>query len=158
MCKGIFFMKKAVILIILAIILSFTYGGCNLEDAIEGGTIIFYVKENISLEYAQSAISGMGYRVEVPAEYAEDARKRLTGILGESIEITGDISKAEKALKKLRARELYREKIDGILFINAYSGLLRGGVVVEGQKINLQIAVKDEGKLIIGTPLIIGSC
>lgn len=71
-------------------------------------------------------------------------------------DVVGDMDTAENMIQNLGAKELFRERVDDIDVIYAYSPLLCSPVVVHGHKVNLMIAVSERG-VTLGMPLIYGS-
>lgn len=75
---------------------------------------------------------------------------------GESVRFQGDRAAAEAMLSQLQATVVKESEINGLTVIYARSARLRGGVVLNGETVNLQIALR--GKTVTaGTPLILGS-
>lgn len=152
-------MSRLVLMLTFVIILIVCYPINNIEDATgsNNATIVFYIKDELYLDYGKTLQGGLGYEVEVDVEYAERARDELYGVMGESITINGDLTTAYSILEDLNAKIISEQQIDNILFINAYTRKLRNYIVSNNTKVNLQIAISDQ-IIIIGTPLIIGSC
>lgn len=76
-------------------------------------------------------------------------------IIGESMVILN--FEIGEAIDNLNAKVVKTEYLDdGTTVIYAYSKLINEKVEVDGKKVNLQIATKDE-RTVIGWPLIIGS-
>lgn len=76
-------------------------------------------------------------------------------VMGESMVI--DNLEVGDALNKLKARVVKTEYLeDGTTVIYAFSSLINQNVEVDGKKVNLQIANKEE-RYIVGWPLILGS-
>jgi hypothetical protein len=149
-------MKKFLTLLILTVLIAVTYPAKTLDKAAGDGKISFYSDKEFFVSGASTEKNGIGYVLTADIEDAEKIRRKLPEISGESIEIYG--GSAKNILGYLNAEVVSREEIDGILFINAYSRYLKGYVKSNGRKINLQIAVYEDGKIIAGTPLILGSC
>lgn len=63
---------------------------------------------------------------------------------------------AETVISRLAARELWREKFDGVTVYYAYSDFVRGYEVVHGKRVNVMIAERKEGTA-VGMPLLTGS-
>ena len=79
------------------------------------------------------------------------------GYAGVSVSFAGDASDLEEWLELLRADKIFCETIgDGIVCVYGYSPLLKGGIQVDGRKINVQIAL-NQGTVHIGSPLLLGS-
>ena len=76
-------------------------------------------------------------------------------LVGESI-VVKDLEIAS-AIKTLNAKVIKTEYLDnGTTVIYAYTNLINNNVKVEGKRVNLQIAIKDE-VTVLGWPLILGS-
>lgn len=154
------YMKKMIVLIILVTLVTITYTVINLEDIVEGEDIYitFYVMDEIYLPNVITNRGGIGYELKAKIQYADEVRATLKDIKGESVTIKGNIATANDILKRLNATIITEGKIDNITFINAYTRNIRNYVMVDREKINIQIAVRDNGTIIIGTPVIFGSC
>ena len=61
-----------------------------------------------------------------------------------------------RLLTKLRANVLSTSKCGDIVEYCCYSPVVRGGVTVDGQTVNVQIAVTDVG-VYVGVPLLLGA-
>lgn len=81
------------------------------------------------------------------------ADKLLNSTAGESVQYEGDLYEAIK--EKYRAELLFTERACGVVSYYLQSPYLSGGVMLNGVRVNLQIAVK-EGRTCAGTPLIFG--
>ena len=76
-------------------------------------------------------------------------------VIGESLVIEN--LEVGDALNKLKARVVKTEYLeDGTTVIYAISSLIKTNVDVDGKKVNLQIANKDN-RFVVGWPLILGS-
>lgn len=62
---------------------------------------------------------------------------------------------AEEILRRYRAELCFEEETDGIVSYYCYSPRLGGGVILNGQKINLHIAVRGSS-LAVGNPVVFG--
>lgn len=71
------------------------------------------------------------------------------------IDFYGDGSDAEEYLKKVSARVLLREQVDGLDIIYAYTPHVGRSEWVHGRRINLMLAVGG-GKISVGVPLLKG--
>jgi hypothetical protein len=127
-----------------------------LDKAGGEGKISFYVDKEIYVPGTNTQKNGIGYVISADIEDAGEIRRKLPEIKGESIEING--GSVKNILGYFNSEVISKEEIDGIMFVNAYSRYLKGYVETEGRKINLQLAVYKDGKIIAGTPLILGSC
>lgn len=75
-------------------------------------------------------------------------------VSGESARYSGDVHEA--LAEKYFARLLFTERAGDVCNYYFYSPVLGGGVVLNGEKVNLHIAVRGE-TTVAGTPLIYGS-
>ena len=79
-------------------------------------------------------------------------------IKGESVSLVlendGDLQ-AKNIIKQSSAKLLLIEQAGGVCSYYAYSKNLGDGVVVNGQKVNLHVAISGE-RLVVGTPIIFG--
>ena len=73
-----------------------------------------------------------------------------------SMSIESEESDAESLLNAVVAVIKFEQHLDNLHIYYAYSEKLGKAVVIDGQRVNLQIAVRG-GKLIAGSPLIVGS-
>ena len=81
------------------------------------------------------------------------AKLFLGEVKGESAVYRGDCY--EELVQKYGAKLLFTERAGGATSYYLYSPGLGGGVSLGGQRVNLQIAVRD-GQTVAGTPLIFG--
>ena len=77
----------------------------------------------------------------------ESVKMTLSGVSGEE--------KAKRILNELNAELLFTEKTGGTISYYGYAQKLGGGIVVDGVKINLQIATTNS-QCVVGTPIIFG--
>ena len=142
-------MKK--LLVVLFLFLAFTTNYSNKEfsllDAFSGEMTI-YSLEPISENYIELGTCYMS--IGEPNIEVNNAH-----IIGESIKVY-DLE-VGTALKMLNAHIVKVENVDvGEVVIYAYTNKIPRTVKVNGKKVNLQIACRDE-YTIIGWPLILGS-
>lgn len=78
------------------------------------------------------------------------------GVSGESVRFFGGDEEINKIIKRLKVDVRQRQEFANISTFYGYSAALGEGLMLEGQKINIQI-VKKGNTVIIGTPLIMGS-
>ena len=103
---------------------------------------------------AQLIANGGGWIVEGTRDQILSLEKSY--IAGYSFRTTSGNFDTEDFLRKMKAEYSYREQTQDILCIYGYSSRLKGGVTVDGEKINLQIVVRG-GIVTVGTPVILGS-
>lgn len=138
-------MKKFLIIITMFLILIMS--GRNKTD--------FSLLQYFSGEYCCYTETDMGSGVNLGFCYMQTSNENTNKIIGESLKIEN--FEPISALKKLKAKLVKTECLeDGTVVMYAYSDLISQNVMVENNKVNLQIAQKDEYS-IIGWPLILGS-
>lgn len=86
----------------------------------------------------------------------EDVSQTPVGFRGASVTFDGDSASVSAWLKKLSVKVTFSEEVDGIVCVYGYSPRLKGGVEVDGQTVNVQIALNG-GRVHLGTPLLLGS-
>lgn len=79
--------------------------------------------------------------------------KLFTPVAGESARWEGDVRR--ELLCRYRARVLFTEEVCGVVNYYCFSPLLGGGVVLNGETVNLHIAAGN-GRTAAGTPVIFG--
>ncbi|MCH5164700.1 MAG: hypothetical protein J1F36_06775 [Clostridiales bacterium] len=72
------------------------------------------------------------------------------------LDLLGDEEIAMDIINNLSGKVLWREQIDDITIIYAYSPRVEEPVTVHGQKVNLMIAISGD-RVSAGTPLLYGS-
>lgn len=151
-------MCRLIVLIVIITILSITYPLMTIEDAVlEECSVVFHMPYEIYLPNAKTIKGGLGYDVIVPTEYLLEYRPKLKDSLGESLYINSSYeNQANDYLKNLDAQIISLQELEENILIYAYSRHLRECVMIEDKKVNIQIAITPE-RIIIGTPLIIGS-
>lgn len=77
-------------------------------------------------------------------------------ILGMAVTYKHDKVSTQQILDSLQAKVIKTQKLDNVITYYAYSGLLGGGVEIDNQKVNIQIAYTAQG-IKVATPLIMGS-
>ena len=83
-------------------------------------------------------------------------KQKLNNIIGESVSFSGKENKILEILNKLNATTIKKENINDIKVIYAYSPLLKDYCLIDGFKVNLQVAY-NKGIITAGYPLILGS-
>ncbi|MCL2751353.1 MAG: YwmB family TATA-box binding protein [Firmicutes bacterium] len=127
-----------------------------LADEFEGITYSFYIGSSQTVSGAATVDIGAGAEVTCELSQARVVRAHLKDIRGESVAFAGGISDARRALKVLCAKIMREETLDGIMILYAYSDTFERGVNLSGRKVNLQAAAGG-GRVVLGTPLILGS-
>ncbi len=77
-------------------------------------------------------------------------------VRGESISLVGGETLAAELMEKYGAKLLFCEETADVVSYYCYSARWTDGVVVQGQFVNLHIALSEE-RCVVGSPLIFGS-
>lgn len=93
--------------------------------------------------------------ITVDQSVALATKKSLKNVFGESVKCS-DKSKIEGELNRLSAQFVFSEKIDDLVVNYYYSNKISRYKVINGKKINLQTAERNNN-FTIGSPLIFGS-
>jgi len=146
--------KLLIFLAILLLLLAFQLNGfASMTSEFEGDYILY--NNTFSNTYFPNQ------NEEIRLTFAEpwDAQlKRLSAlnVRAETLIFKGGEDDIEALIKKLRVKTLFTQKVGSIDIIYGYSPRLKGGVYLDGQKVNLQIARRGE-VITAGTPVILGS-
>lgn len=112
----------------------------------EGGTYTFYL-------YSSSSNAKI---ISVSAVEARATFEKITDVCGESLFIPGKAPFAAEQIKRLKARLLFTENVDGIFSEYYYSNKIPRYKSINGYKVNLHVAYSASGTT-IGSPIIFGS-
>ena len=121
-------------------------------------TYSFYTTScNFEFSNASVVKNGNSAIVTCSGENAFDVKSQITNLLGESIKIErptqSALSKIDGYINKFL---LFTEVLNGTSISYAYDPSLANFVVVDGNKVNLQVA-KTDFCVVVGHPLILGS-
>lgn len=115
---------------------------------------VFFDAESTVTVYTNSKSSNCSFVFVSSDNYANEFKtiKRVTGecVEGASREYI------EKTLVRLNAKKQFEEKVENIKTTYYYSDKIKGYMVVNGKKVNLQTAISDNNNT-IATPMIFGS-
>lgn len=119
-------------------------------------TYFYYVCEtDLKLENATVISCGAQSIVECNLRYAQSVKNQLGQIFGESVRIKNcDKHYIDNILNNYKDIIKYKEIIENYTLIYCYDKTLLNNVLLDGQKINIQIAIKDD-EVNIGYPLIL---
>jgi len=98
---------------------------------------------------------GIGFIYTTSSRNAVQLRAKFTQIDGESI-ILDNFKDPQKILDILGYTQVSTQDMGGLHTVYAYSGRGRDFITSNGQRINLQIAVRA-GRVTVGWPVILGS-
>lgn len=117
----------------------------------------FYTKNlSQSIENAKITQNGTMSIISCNARDVEKIKPQLVDIEGESICFLGTKNDALNFLGQYNHKVVFSEIVDDIVVIYAYSPQIDNYVFVNNEKVNLQLAFNN-GKITVGTPMILGS-
>lgn len=99
---------------------------------------------------------GTGYIVECDVHSYGRTLDMCSGVDGVSVSFCGSIDDVAQIVEIFNLLTVSVCEIDGLYVVCGVSNKLTGGVMLDGTKVNLQIAYKD-GVVTVGSPLILGS-
>jgi len=152
-------MIKLVLYSTLCVVLIFyhfeTLGNPRLEVLGEG-VISIYSREVVTSPLITSVTNiGFGFIYTTCATNANELRAKFNVIDGESIALTHSACPHE-ILRQLGHTMVSYQRGGGLFTIYAYSSRGRDFIRQDGNRINMQIAVRD-GRVTVGWPVILGS-
>lgn len=137
-------MKKiAAVIVLIAAVLLLASGGFVLATAFTGGTYTVYT----------DALAEEEYNLNIFQAYFKTVVEQEQGV---SVRFHSP-DDAEELIKVLNAKFVSVDYYDSFTVTTYYTPLIRNSKTVNGEKVNLQIAVRDDGTVTAGTPLILGS-
>ena len=114
----------------------------------------------VSIYCRQSELDGInmgnGQIVQGKVCELQTLLKKCQGVDGVSVSFDGCEADVDRIAELLNLNVTHQYSLDGIDVVCGLSFKIRGGVVLDGQTVNVQIALKD-GKVTVGSPLILGS-
>ena len=146
-----FAMVKRLFLICVAALIAVVTYITPLTFAPEGGDVEVYLQgKRDGGEYT-------GYMTVISTDIS--GAKKLykdSGYMGITIRYAVDNMSEDALCRKMQARRIYEQEIDGIRCVYLYSPLINESVRIDGKVINMQIAITDSA-VTVGFPLIMGS-
>ena len=133
-----------------------TFGTLFVLVAVACGVFLFVLLRAPAFEQGESYTFYMGKNSSSLVIFSDcpALEKLILGdVKGESVQYSGNQFYELKT--KFRAKLLFTEESCGVTNYYLYSPVLGGGVLINGQPVNLHIAVSAE-KTVAGTPLIFG--
>lgn len=132
---------------------------CELSFSQEGTYVLYVSGDNfIDDNNSQVIKNGNGYVVKTNQQNAKKLLKSSYEISGEAIEFK-DVSVQNllnEITSKLEIKVVGYEYLEGVTVINCYSKILEYFIIINNQKVNLQIA-HNKNDVTIGYPLILHS-
>ena len=117
-------------------------------------TPIFYDAESTVTVYTNSKSSNCTF-VFISSDNYPEQYKKIKRVTGECVE-GATKEYIEKTLTRLNAKKQFSQRIDNIKTTYYYSDKIKGYMLVNGKKVNLQTAI-SENLNTIATPMIFGS-
>ena len=144
MVKRLFLICVAALIAVVTYITPLTFApeGCDVEVYLQG--------KRDGGEYT-------GYMTVISTDIS--GAKKLykdSGYMGITIRYAVDNMSEDALCSKMQARRIYEQEIDGIRCVYLYTPLINESVRIDGNVINMQIAITDSA-VTVGFPLIMGS-
>lgn len=149
-------MRKMWTFIFIIILFSLLMLAPKYENAtfINGSVQFFLSNQCSQLEYATVTPNGKGSIVEADVKFDEVLEKTLGDYTGKTYILSGDANDFSKIKSLYQVKvDVEQSKSDNIL---GYTTKFDKGIIIGGKKINIQMLMKD-GKIYIGTPILLGS-
>ena len=152
-------MKKILILFVFLFCLIFLktpFSLCFLSQNYDA-THTFYATQNVQNQNATVIQNGNGFLISTNSQNATEILADINAhnIQGESFCFNGNADDAQNILHSLNAKIMTQECFEDFKVFYAYSPKLEKYVLINLQKINIQIAMKN-GKITVGSPIILG--
>lgn len=152
-------MKRLVVMLILTTVIVgvLTYSmprglQAYIEDINSCATVSIYCRDTSMA----STNLGCGKVVECSVADFNNVVVSCRDIDGLSVTFQGSQQDVERIAELFNLKVTSTLDIDGLLVVCGNSAKLKGGVTLDGETVNLQIAYKD-GAVTVGSPLILGS-
>ena len=123
-----------------------------IEEISANATVSIYCRSS-DIDYIDM---GSGKIVQCDVAEFNNTLSHCKDVDGFSVSFTGTISDVDRIVRLFNLNVTSTLNIDGLQIVCGNSARLKGGVTLEGERINLQIAYKD-GTVTVGSPLILGS-
>ena len=125
----------------------------NYVEAISScGTVSIYCKQS----ELDGIDMGNGKIVQCDVEALPTIIKKCQDVDGVSVTFNGAQADVTRIARLLNLKDVFEYELDGLVVTCGKSAKVRGGVVIDGRFVNVQIAYKD-GAVTVGSPLILGS-
>lgn len=147
-------MKKIVVFVLVLLMVGLTYFAKNKEiplfdlDSITKVCFVVDENEEVSGETVECGRKKFVYM------NLEEARKEVENIKFDAVQFYFDKDVLNDVLEEMKAEKVSSQKVQGANVEYYYSPYFQDSVLIEGKKVNMQIALKD-GEVIAGLPLIL---
>lgn len=102
-----------------------------------------------------SVDSGIARIVRCDATDLDAVLSRCSDVDGVSVSFEGSLRDVERIVERLGVKQTHTQQMDGLIVVCGYSRRLRGGVLLDGRFVNVQIALNGD-RVTVGSPLILG--
>lgn len=147
-------MKKIIVFVLVLFMVGLSYFAKNKEIPLfnldSATKVCFVVDEN---EKILGDITQCGTKKFVYMSLAE-AREEVGKIKFDAVQFYFDKDVLNDVLEEMKAEKVSSQKVQGADVEYYYSPYFQDSVLIEGKKVNMQIALKD-GEVIAGLPLIL---
>ncbi len=148
------FMKRIVVfLVVCGMLISFAFLGRADYDAFEAKSVTFVTSESYEGEGAQVVQSGDDYFIKVASDKAAKVKKEIGNIKGYVLHFDKSVAEQE-ILSKYINFSFPPATIEGTRVITGYYAKEKDYRIVDGKKVNVQIAFKEDETL-VGFPMIL---
>ena len=147
-------MKKIVVFVLVLLMVGLTYFAKNKEiplfdlDSITKVCFVVDESEEVSGETVECGTKKFVYM------NLEEARKEVENIKFDAVQFYFAEEDLKNVLAEMKAEKISSQKVQNVDIEYYYSPLFQDSVLIEGKKVNMQIALK-EGEVIAGLPLIL---
>lgn len=148
-------MKKLVIfLFIIAITISslqFPRGQSGIFDVAGVNEVCFVANEKFEGEF-ETIACGEKFFNFCSFQNAKDNANLIKD--SDAVQFYTDQDNIEKLLSDIKFQQLSSEEVEGIQILYGYTPYYNSSILLEGKKVNVQIAMTDE-KIVVGFPIIL---
>lgn len=116
----------------------------------------YYTNTKVDVKNATVIKNGSAYIIESDYSNSNEIKKQLNNIQGQSVSFGGTYNDYLNLKTNLINNIYICDELLNIKTCYGYNSKLTNSVNIDGNNINIQIAY-SEGKIIIGTPVILGS-
>ena len=151
-------MKRFFVVLILTLVIA---GGLTYFMPRDFSSYVLDVTSDgmVSIYCRQSELDGIslgsGLMVQGNVDEMQNLLTKCQGVDGISVSFSGSKQDIDRIVKLLNLTVTDSYTVSGVNVVCGLSSKISGGVVIDGQTVNAQIAYKD-GVVTVGSPLILG--